>query len=145
MAPLSTYPLAVLQWAIVLKNRHLPGPIHTTQLNHDHRGMCLSMTEVEWVLLTRLKPTSWGWIYFEQHIPRSSWSGTFWPFSSNCYVNINSVTTGQEKKPAGHPQAWENRKVGVRGGGRDAYFRWKRLSKDIHKILNYEWLNVMFT
>lgn len=33
------------------------------------------MRRMEWVLLTQLNPTSRGWVYFEQHIPKDSWSG----------------------------------------------------------------------
>lgn len=145
MAPLSAYPLTVLQWAIVLKNRHLPGPIHTTQLNHDHRGMCLSMTEVEWVLLTQLKPTT-----EDESILSNTFQGAAEVAPSDHFpVTVMSISiqwpmvkrrSQQATLKRGRTEKWV---WGVVGGG--AYFRWKRLSKDIHKILNYEWLNVMFT
>ena len=57
-----------------------------TLLSQGHRGTCLGMGRMEWVLLTQLNPTRRGWVYFEQHIPKNSWSG----ISDHFPVNVLS-------------------------------------------------------
>lgn len=77
-------------WGLYCSQHAFVRPQAQTSLNQGLEAQVSlpPLTVEEWVLLSQLKSASWR-LYFEQRIPRNSWSGAFSSFSSKCAMSTS--------------------------------------------------------